>query len=506
MSSPSIFISYSHKDEKWKDRLIMHLRVFETEGIRLDVWDDRRIEAGDDWQTEIENAINMASISILIISPNFLTSKFILNEEVPKLIDRRVKEGARIILMIVKPCAWQQIGWLSKIQGIPKDNRPLSGGNEDQIDADLTVLANEITRILRPVDLETLSLNLELKHKKESHDSIELSNLNVFMHEHPELTPQILAELSKREALLLDAKINIIQADIIDYIEKQKSIHGKIDPAELTKIIQETINTTLLQFPNISDEISKESSIKIEGEVNKSTIIIGDGNEANDSGKNQEPTPPNNRTFSDKTDEKNKEYKISISWPALFSKRFTSLFLCQIYLPENRSQVTKNIKLDFQKQPFKEEKRSSNIKYGNTIIVKLQSEDFSFSEPIKKTIQSAITKFVFLGKPHDGCETGNQHVIKIFVLDAETGEEIDFVILNGVRVVDFAFDHISRPLLSKISTLILGLSSFVIFILTFLEQLDKTIGLTSGTATGLIAAAIYSNFYSLYQRIRLNTP
>ena len=47
MSGPSVFISYSHKDEEWKDRLVTHLGVLEQAGI-LDVWEDRRIEAGDD--------------------------------------------------------------------------------------------------------------------------------------------------------------------------------------------------------------------------------------------------------------------------------------------------------------------------------------------------------------------------------------------------------------------------------------------------------------------------
>ena len=54
MTAPSIFISYSHKDEEWKDRVVTHLRVLEMEDM-LDVWDDRRIEAGDDWFPEIEN-------------------------------------------------------------------------------------------------------------------------------------------------------------------------------------------------------------------------------------------------------------------------------------------------------------------------------------------------------------------------------------------------------------------------------------------------------------------
>ena len=54
-------------------------------------------------------AINTAGIAILMITANFLTSKFILDEEVPKLLARREKEGVRVIPVIVKPCAWTQV-------------------------------------------------------------------------------------------------------------------------------------------------------------------------------------------------------------------------------------------------------------------------------------------------------------------------------------------------------------------------------------------------------------
>lgn len=43
---PRIFISYSHADEVWKDRLMRHLRVLELEGD-VELWDDRRIDVGD---------------------------------------------------------------------------------------------------------------------------------------------------------------------------------------------------------------------------------------------------------------------------------------------------------------------------------------------------------------------------------------------------------------------------------------------------------------------------
>jgi tetratricopeptide (TPR) repeat protein len=149
MSTP-IFISYAHKDEEWKDRVVTHLRVLELEGM-LDVWDDRRIEAGDDWRAEIETAINAASIAVLLISANFLTSKFILDNEVPRLLQRRASEGVRVIPLIVKPCAWQQVKWLSPIQARPKDGKPLSSGNDYQIDTDLAALANEVAGIVRRV-------------------------------------------------------------------------------------------------------------------------------------------------------------------------------------------------------------------------------------------------------------------------------------------------------------------------------------------------------------------
>ena len=81
MKNLTVFISYSHKDEDWKDRFVTHLGVLECEGI-LDLWDDRRIGAGEDWYPEIEKAIEAASVAVLMASADLLTSRFILQEEI----------------------------------------------------------------------------------------------------------------------------------------------------------------------------------------------------------------------------------------------------------------------------------------------------------------------------------------------------------------------------------------------------------------------------------------
>ena len=143
MTAPTVFISYSHKDEEWKDRLVTHLGVLQQEGL-LGVWDDRRIEVGADWYPEIERAMQAASVAVLLVSANFLTSQFIIGEEVPRLLQRRAQQGVRIFPVIVKPCAWKQVSWLSRLQVRPRDGRPLSGGTEYQIDVDLAAIAEEI--------------------------------------------------------------------------------------------------------------------------------------------------------------------------------------------------------------------------------------------------------------------------------------------------------------------------------------------------------------------------
>ena len=144
----TIFISYSHKDEAWKDRLMTHLGVLQSQGL-VQLWDDRRIGAGEGWFAAIQEAMSRASVAVLLISADFLTSKFILGDEVPRLLARRDEEGVRVIPLIVRPCVWQAVPWLKRLQARPKDGKPLSAGNENQVDADLAALATELYDLLQ---------------------------------------------------------------------------------------------------------------------------------------------------------------------------------------------------------------------------------------------------------------------------------------------------------------------------------------------------------------------
>jgi len=154
MTKPTVFISYSHKDEAWKDRLVTHLGVLQRESL-LDLWDDRRIGAGEDWYQKIEEAIARASVAVLLVSADFLTSKFILSKEIPHLLERQDKEGLRIFPVIIKPCAWKHVKWLARMNLRPKDGKPISSGDEHQIDTDLAAIADEVAAIIESKNPKT---------------------------------------------------------------------------------------------------------------------------------------------------------------------------------------------------------------------------------------------------------------------------------------------------------------------------------------------------------------
>ena len=71
MPFPTVFISYSHQDEAWKNKLLPQLHALEQAGIDMRVWHDRKIDGGDQWYPEIQEAMANAAVGVLLISPDF---------------------------------------------------------------------------------------------------------------------------------------------------------------------------------------------------------------------------------------------------------------------------------------------------------------------------------------------------------------------------------------------------------------------------------------------------
>jgi len=154
MNRKGVFISYSKKDTKWLDYLRVHLNFLERQ-YQFTIWDDSKIQVGDDWRVEINKAINSTKIAILMVSANFLSSEFINNEELPALLTAAKDDGAHIFPIIISHCMFSDIEAISKFQTINNPSQPLISLNDGDRDALFMKVTQEIKRILSFNNKET---------------------------------------------------------------------------------------------------------------------------------------------------------------------------------------------------------------------------------------------------------------------------------------------------------------------------------------------------------------
>lgn len=124
MKRNQIFISYSHADAEHLQRLRVHLRPFERDGL-VEVWADTRIRPGQRWRQEIGSALERAAVSILLVSADFLASDFIADNELPPLLKAAQEKGLKILPVVLKPCAFLELDELSQFQAFNDPNLPL---------------------------------------------------------------------------------------------------------------------------------------------------------------------------------------------------------------------------------------------------------------------------------------------------------------------------------------------------------------------------------------------
>ena len=148
VSRNKVFISYSHKDSKWLERLLVHFRPLEREGV-IELWADTRIRAGANWREEIEKALESAKVAVLLISADFLASDFIASDELPPLLAAAEKDGVTIIPLIISPSRFSRVPALARYQSVNDPQSPLTALPTSEREAILVKLTEEIEQYLQ---------------------------------------------------------------------------------------------------------------------------------------------------------------------------------------------------------------------------------------------------------------------------------------------------------------------------------------------------------------------
>jgi TIR domain/Sulfatase-modifying factor enzyme 1/Domain of unknown function (DUF4062) len=162
----SVFISYSHADQKWLDRLEEMLVPLVRGG--LDIWSDKQIEAGDDWRKEIEDQLSKATVAVLLVSPEFIASDFIHKKELPPLLEAARQKGLRVLWVPISDSLYERTP-IGSYQAAHPPKSPLSGikGRANQ-DKALKAIAFEIERAIQ--EHPSLELNESFKPQDYGHN------------------------------------------------------------------------------------------------------------------------------------------------------------------------------------------------------------------------------------------------------------------------------------------------------------------------------------------------
>src|SRR5205085_11487138 len=118
-----IFFCYAHEDEVLLNQLKRHLRPLQRQGL-IDVWHDREISAGTEWEREISQQLNAAHILLLLISPDFMNSDYCYGIEMKRALERHDNGDAHVIPIILRHVYWRG-GPLGKLQVLPTDAIPM---------------------------------------------------------------------------------------------------------------------------------------------------------------------------------------------------------------------------------------------------------------------------------------------------------------------------------------------------------------------------------------------
>ena len=125
MPGISIFFSYAREDERFLTELQKHLQPLKKHGL-INAWYDNDLGAGSEWRRERAAQLDIASIILLLISPDFLASEHADGAEMERIMQRHAAGEARVIPILLRPADWRNAPF-AELKPLPGNAQPVTG-------------------------------------------------------------------------------------------------------------------------------------------------------------------------------------------------------------------------------------------------------------------------------------------------------------------------------------------------------------------------------------------
>lgn len=133
MSPGKVFVSYSHRDKKYLEELQVQLQPLVRSGV-VASWDDTKITAGADWNQLIRDAVATTQVAVLLISPDFIASDYIVNNELEPLLNPPSDRKLTIVPVAVRPTSPKDLPPKLETSQFVNFDYPLFGKRQDKKD------------------------------------------------------------------------------------------------------------------------------------------------------------------------------------------------------------------------------------------------------------------------------------------------------------------------------------------------------------------------------------
>jgi len=139
-----LFISYSHRDKDWCEKLLGHLSGLEQASL-IERWFDGKIRPGDDWNGSISTELDDADIIVLLVSANYVNSIFCWLE-VDRAMQRSAARQAKVVPVLLDFYNLSELPYAS-LQVFPAPDKPVRSNQWESPDQALSEVSKAIEKI-----------------------------------------------------------------------------------------------------------------------------------------------------------------------------------------------------------------------------------------------------------------------------------------------------------------------------------------------------------------------
>jgi len=159
-----------------------HLSALREAG-KIRTWHDLELEAGTEWEPAILEKLDTADIILLLVSRNFIASKYCYGTELKRAIARHNAGTARVIPVILRHCDWNHdYVPFSKLNVLPTHAKPITSWVDP--DEAFAIVAQKIRETVTQLAAKKLAVRQAEEREQQQR-----------------LAQQKIAELAKQERL-----------------------------------------------------------------------------------------------------------------------------------------------------------------------------------------------------------------------------------------------------------------------------------------------------------------